>query len=328
MLRTTCGLFTVAGLLVCEVAFGQRAIVSASGRVEGQTPTIRMGFSIAGTVADVYARPGDFKRRGEQLIALGCEDRRAQVQEAQASIREQRSLIEKIRSGSRAEERAVYVERVQVAKAELQAARTKLSRAEQLTQKGNFLSPAELDAAGDSFKLSNARVNAATAELNLIAAPARPEDLKAAEARLSVANAKHESLVAEAEKCILRAPADVRILRTFVDVGDLIAPNSGTPAVSLVSTANRRVRAEIDERDVGKIRIGQAVAVGSEFNPALKLRGKVAEVMGEMGRRSIKGVDPSEKNDRDVLEALIDIENADASLPVGFRVTVVFSTNP
>jgi hypothetical protein len=46
-----------------------------------------------------------------------------------------------------------------------------------------------------------------------------------------------------------------------------------------------------------------------------------------MGRRSIKNNDPADKNDRDVLEAVIDVDARDgvaARMPVGHRVVVVF----
>jgi hypothetical protein len=44
-----------------------------------------------------------------------------------------------------------------------------------------------------------------------------------------------------------------------------------------------------------------------------------------MGRRSIKSSDPADKNDRDVLEAIIEIEGGGGDdLPVGLRLVVTF----
>ena len=43
-----------------------------------------------------------------------------------------------------------------------------------------------------------------------------------------------------------------------------------------------------------------------------------------MGRKSISTGDPADKSDRDVLEAVIDLEDNSRPLPIGFRVTVQF----
>jgi len=43
-----------------------------------------------------------------------------------------------------------------------------------------------------------------------------------------------------------------------------------------------------------------------------------------MGRKSISTGDPSDKSDRDVLEAVIDLKDSTQQLPIGLRVTVQF----
>jgi hypothetical protein len=46
-----------------------------------------------------------------------------------------------------------------------------------------------------------------------------------------------------------------------------------------------------------------------------------------MGRKSVYTDDPSDKTDRDVLEAVIDLTHDAQSLPIGLRVTVQFLSN-
>jgi hypothetical protein len=53
------------------------------------------------------------------------------------------------------------------------------------------------------------------------------------------------------------------------------------------------------------------------------LQGVVGRISDTMGRKKILSGDPSEKADRDVLEAMIDLNGA-IKLPVGMRVTVEF----
>jgi hypothetical protein len=46
-----------------------------------------------------------------------------------------------------------------------------------------------------------------------------------------------------------------------------------------------------------------------------------------MGRKSVYTGDPSDKSDRDILEAVIDLQDDARPLPIGFRVTVQFLSN-
>jgi hypothetical protein len=43
-----------------------------------------------------------------------------------------------------------------------------------------------------------------------------------------------------------------------------------------------------------------------------------------MGRKTIATGDPSDKSDRDILEAVIDLDDNTRPLPIGLRVTVQF----
>lgn len=58
-----------------------------------------------------------------------------------------------------------------------------------------------------------------------------------------------------------------------------------------------------------------------------KLKGSVAQISDMMGRKSISTGDPADKTDRDVLEAVIDLEDNSRPLPIGLRVTVQFLAN-
>jgi len=55
-----------------------------------------------------------------------------------------------------------------------------------------------------------------------------------------------------------------------------------------------------------------------------KLKGSVAQISDMMGRKSISTGDPADKSDRDVLEAVVDLEGNSRPLPIGLRVTVQF----
>jgi hypothetical protein len=78
---------------------------------------------------------------------------------------------------------------------------------------------------------------------------------------------------------------------------------------------------------VDKLYVGQNVVIQADALEGKRLRGSVARISAMMGRKSISTGDPSDKSDRDVLEAIIDLEENSRPLPVGLRVTVQFLSN-
>jgi multidrug resistance efflux pump len=96
------------------------------------------------------------------------------------------------------------------------------------------------------------------------------------------------------------------------------------PVVSLADLSRLRVRAEIDERDLGRLRAGQTVAIQADAFPEKQFSGRLASFGALMGRKQVRTGDPAEKSDRDVLEVLIDLDEHDERLVVGLRTTVRF----
>jgi multidrug resistance efflux pump len=84
------------------------------------------------------------------------------------------------------------------------------------------------------------------------------------------------------------------------------------------------VLAEVDERDVGKVHIGEPVLISSEAYSGLLFHGAVTRVASVMGRKSVLTGDPVDKSDRDVLEVTAQLGPDAKTLPVGLRVTVEF----
>lgn len=225
---------------------------------------------------------------------------------------------------------AVHAADVDVRSSKSIAARFEALRAKGGT--GAVVTELQVEATSDAQRTLEARQRMAVAQATLVKSPARAEDIASAEARragakgkLALAKAEAE---AEAEKCILRAPADSTVLKVLVERGDVVAITPPQTAVTLSDVTKLRVRAEVDERFVERVKIGQAVTITSEFNPKLRHAGKVVALEAQMGRRTVLGTDPADKNDRDVLEVLVEFNkstaDAGSALPVGYRVTVLF----
>lgn len=100
-------------------------------------------------------------------------------------------------------------------------------------------------------------------------------------------------------------------------------PTAGlVPTLAFRNLTRDRVRAEIDERDVGAVAPGQRASVTAEAFQERRYAARVAFVGLRFGRKQLASDDPAERTDTRVLEALLDLE-ADAPLIAGQRVDVL-----
>ena len=97
-----------------------------------------------------------------------------------------------------------------------------------------------------------------------------------AQAELLAAEAALRRVGAVREHSALRAPADGTIIRRDGEVGQYIAP--GQALFVLACCAPLRVTAEIDEEDINRVRVGQAVWLRADALPGQVFDGTVSEV--------------------------------------------------
>src|SRR6516225_5566055 len=70
--------------------------------------------------------------------------------------------------------------------------------------------------------------------------------------------------LAELEKLTIRAPIAGTVLKVDVKAGEVAAPSLPQPLLLLGDLSQLRVRAELDEHNTGKIKVGEAVIVRAE----------------------------------------------------------------
>lgn len=95
-------------------------------------------------------------------------------------------------------------------------------------------------------------------------------------------------------KTVIRAPFDCTILTRPVSVGQAVSGasgfNSGTEVFTVADLANMIITAHINQADVTRVKVGQAVTVEVEAVPGLKLTGQVDRIAPQATfRNAIKG---------------------------------------
>jgi HlyD family secretion protein len=296
------------------------------GRVEPRMGEIRITAPLpGGRIADVLVKPNQEVFAGELLVRLDDEEALARVAEADAQValhkraRNDQSAPAASADRRKAEDTAADAERSvadarsaldkttadwragSAAKTDLDAARTALSRAEdRLREKRDAL--AKLKASADT------------------PLPTRLEG------ELNVAQAEWRVAQAALEKTQIRAPADGVVLRVDAKAGELSMPSIGPAMVVIGDVSALRVRAEVNEQDLGHIRVGQGVLVRAGAFHGREFEGKVSSVARVVGPSRINSGDPRKFSDVDVLEVLVDLPSA-GPLVVGEQVDVYFKSD-
>lgn len=144
---------------------------------------------------------------------------------------------------------------------------------------------------------------------------------------IRAASAQVDEASAQLRQCSILSPVSGILLRRLVSVGESVNQLAPKTAFLITDRSITRVRAEIDEADISLIRLGQHVdvSIGSSKEPTY--RGAVVSISPVMGRRNIKSTDPAEKADRDILEAIVSLDDKSNKLPIGLRVTARFVGN-
>jgi HlyD family secretion protein len=143
------------------------------------------------------------------------------------------------------------------------------------------------------------------------------------EGELQVARSELRLSVAELEKLIIRAPIAGTVLQVNVKVGELAALAASQPLILLGDLSRLRVRAELDEHDVGKVAIGGAVVIRAYAFRNREFAGKVATIAPTVRPGRISSPESGHLTDFNVNEVLIDLEDP-GPLLVGMKVDAYF----
>jgi HlyD family secretion protein len=145
-----------------------------------------------------------------------------------------------------------------------------------------------------------------------------------AESELNAARAEWTLAQAALDKTRLRAPFDATVLRVGTRIGETALVMAEPPLLLLGDLSALRVRAELDERDVEKVRVGQGVVVRADAFKDRTFVGTVRSIAPFVGPGRISSRGQRNKlSDVDVMEVIVDLAEP-GPLRVGMRVDVYF----
>jgi len=298
-------------------------VVACPGRIEGRSDTVEVGAATDGIVQSVKVHEGQRVTEGSTLAEIGCSDLASALKVAQAEAESVRQARARLLRGSRIEEREAAAQRTQAARAVVEHTATELGRATQLSEAA-AISKASLDQARRDYDVAAAELKEASRNEELVNAGPTEEDAAKANADLRAAESRIKLAEEKVAKCSVVAPVSGTVVRVNLREGESFSTVAPHPLFTIADLSRRRVRAEVDERDISKVHVGQKAILTSEAYPGRHFTGTLARLASMMGRKTVDTGNPADKSDRDILEALVDLQPEADSLPMGLRVTVQF----
>ena len=295
-------------------------LIAGPGRVEPYSEDIKIGSELSGRLKSVNVEEGDTIHRRQVIAELENSDYRAQVESARANVLAKEAALRKVVNGARRQERDEAWSSVNEAKAVMENSRSEFQRRQQLFAAG-VVSREEMERFAREADVARAKYDAAVQQHALVDDHAREEDRSLAEADFQLANGQLAEAEARYEKTFIRSPIDGTVLRKHHRAGECVS-NSSTVPDPILTIGDRkvlRVRVDVDETDVSKVRVGQSAYVTADAFGNQKFWGHVVRVGQQLGPKNVRTDEPAEKVDTKILETLVQLDPG-SELPDGLRV--------
>lgn len=217
-----------------------KATVTATGTMNAVV-TVLVGTQVSGTIKTLYADFNAPVKKGQILAQIDPATFQAQVEQAQANLLLARANVEKAEAAHADAKRTMERNKVLFAR--------------------NFIARSDLDTAETNYQSAKAQLSATKAQV---------EQARAA-LDFAQTNLKYTRII---------SPVDGIVISRNVDVGQTVAASFQTPTLFNIAQdlTKMQIDTNIDEADIGKIRVEQPVEFTVDAYPNITFHGKVSEV--------------------------------------------------
>jgi HlyD family secretion protein len=293
----------------------------APGRIEPVSGEIKIAAPVAGIIGAVLVQAGDKVTAGEPLIRLADREAQARIATAEAQIALRKRARNDQAPSSKAGDRRKAEDAVADGEKAVIEARAAFDRTASERRAGRA-SDADVEAARAALVRVKDSVKELRADLRKLEQDSATPLPSQTEGQLNIARTELWAAEAAAEKLTVRAPISATVLQVNAKLGEVAMPSATQPLLVLGDISALRVRAELDERDFGEIKVGQAVSVRPDAFRGREFAGKVAFIAPLVEpSRSSRG--QRNQTDVDVVEVLVDLAEP-GPLAVGMKADVYF----
>ncbi|HBF38138.1 MAG TPA: HlyD family secretion protein [Firmicutes bacterium] len=248
-------------------------IATEDARVKGTIVTISSRASAR--VSQIMTDEGDKVQAGQVLIKLERNELQAQADQAKANLALAQAKLAGMIAGNRPQQIEQSKASMNQAKASLENTKMNFERINRLYQKG-LVSAQQYDSAKTALDVAQSQYVAASQSFDLATVGPRSEDIQAAKAQVEQAAAALKAAQLQLDNTIIMAPIRGIVAVRSVNLGESVSV--GQNLLSITDLQDIWVSANIDEDEVGKVKIGQKVFFTVDTYPGRKFQGSVSEI--------------------------------------------------
>jgi RND family efflux transporter MFP subunit len=236
----------VTTVIAAEKPIEQLVVVTGTLAAERE---IVLGLKVAGRVSELPVDLGSTVAKGDVIARLDTTDFVLRVRQSEAALQQARVRLGLSPDGTTEDVDLEQTPPVREARAQMDAARARLERANQLFE-NQLMAKADLDTVSSGFKVADAQYADAL------------DEGKNRQGVLAQRQSETQIARQQLEDAVLYAPIGGAVRQRNANVGEYLA--AGAPVVTLVQMNPLRLRTEVPERDTASIRIGMMVRVSVE----------------------------------------------------------------
>ena len=297
-------------------------VISASGTIEAVE--VSVASKVAGELLELAVEEGTRVKPGDRLASIDHATLDIQLRQAEAGVRLAEAQLALLVKGARAEDIRQAEAALKQAEASLTVAEDDARRMRELAKTGS-VTPKQGEDAEARLTVASAQRNSAAEALNKVRTLARPEEIRAGEARLAQAQAAADLLGKTIADCTVTAPVGGIVTHKAVEAGELVT--AGATVVTLVDLDSVHVMIYITEKELGRVRLGDAAEVKIDAFPDKAFAGKVAYISPE-AEFTPKNVQTKEDRVKLVFGVKVEIENREGLLKPGLPADAVIRVGP
>jgi multidrug resistance efflux pump len=295
--------------------------IQGIGYVEPISEVRRLMPRAGGVIKRCWVQVGQRVRQGELLVELEDATPCAEVEQARKQLEAARAEADSVLSG-------INPYQIKVAEQTASRLREKLrhctveARRTEAMRTTRAVSAQEYELAQSQRRQAEAELKEQEAELVHLREYVTPQTRTLQEAKVRQAHSNLTLAEERLREYRVYAPFDGVVLKLLKREGDAVWPSAPEAVVLFGDLARLRVRAEIDERYVQQLEMGQPAVVYGRNLAGRSYQGRIAVVEKLMGDKTLFARSSSERKDLQVLQVLLDMD-PDFQAPVGLQVDVV-----
>jgi len=290
--------------------------IETSGSIEAVEVDIRT--KVAGELIEINVNEGEKVFAGNVIAVIDDSDLQIQKAQAAAALNLAKAKLQTIIEGTRSEDKAQLEELVKQAQLNFNNAEQDFERIKNLFETQS-ISQKMYDDAKLRVEVAEAQLAAASENLKKAITGARQSEINAVKAAVEQAAAAVEAIEKRINDAVIKSPIDGYSTLMNFEKGEIV--NAGAVLTRIVDLKNVWTKIFINEIDLGKVHLNQAVTIKVDAFDEREFKGRISYISPE-AEFTPKNIQTKEERVKLVYAVKVSISNDDLLLKQGMQCDV------